>query len=270
MELMLQGKTALVTGAGQGVGRRIAMDLAAEGCRVVVNDFFADRAKRVADEIRDRGQSALAAQADICDAAQVAAMFQQMRKAFGPCDILVNNAGVPPALREPGAERPLFMNSSMDDQIAMVALNVHGTMNCCREALQDMVPRHGGRIVSIVSEAARIGEARLAVYSGAKAAILGFTMALAREHGRDAITVNAIALGAIVHEGITAGPLSPNAGPEHAEQRKKVFRAYPAAAGLGRLGTPEDVSAAVSFLVSERAAYITGQSLGVSGGFHMQ
>lgn len=270
MDLHLDGKTALVTGAGQGVGRRIAIDLAAEGCRVVVNDFYQERADRVAGEIRAAGHSALAAQADICDPEQVGAMFRRMRDTFGPGDILVNNAGVPPALREPGAERPLFKDSSVADQLAMVALNVHGTMYCCREALQDMAARKGGRIVSIISEAARSGEARLAVYSGAKAAILGFTMALAREHGRDAITVNAIALGAIVHEGIKAGPLSPEAGPEHAEQRKKVFRAYPIANGLGRLGTPEDVSAAVSFLVSDRAAYITGQSLGVSGGFHMQ
>jgi NAD(P)-dependent dehydrogenase (short-subunit alcohol dehydrogenase family) len=270
MELKLHGRTALVTGAGQGVGRRIALDLAAEGCRVVVNDFYRDRAERVTEEIRATGGTALAAQADICDPQQVGAMFAALRETFGPCEILVNNAGVPPALREPGAQRPLFVDSSIEDQLAMVALNVHGTMYCCREALKDMVQRRGGRIVSIVSEAARIGEARLAVYSGAKAAILGFTMALAREHGRDGINVNAVALGAIVHEGIKAGPLSPDAGPEHAEQRKKVFKAYPMANGLGRLGTPEDVSAAVSFLVSDRAAYITGQSLGVSGGFHMQ
>jgi 3-oxoacyl-[acyl-carrier protein] reductase len=270
MQLELNGKTALVTGAGQGVGRRIAIDLAAEGCRVVVNDFYRERAEKVVAEIRAAGGTALAAQADICDPQQVAAMFTQARTAFGPCDILVNNAGVPPALRDPGAVRPLFKDSSVDDQVTMVNLNVHGTMFCCREALRDMVPRHGGRIVSIVSEAARIGEARLAVYSGAKAAILGFTMAIAREHGRDAITANTVALGAVVHEGILAGPLSPNAGPEHAEARKKVFRAYPVANGLGRLGIPEDVSAAVCFLASDRAAYITGQSLGVSGGFHMQ
>lgn len=270
MDLNLGNKVALVTGAGQGVGRRIAIELAAEGCRVVVNDFFAERAERVAAEIQATGGLAVAAQCDIRDAQQVAAMFGRLRDAFGRCDILVNNAGVPPALREPGAERPLFYLSKVDDQFAQVDLNVHGTMHCCREALQDMVAAHGGRIVSIVSEAGRMGEARLAVYSAAKAAMLGFTMALAREHGRDAITVNAISLGATSHEGIRSGPLSPNPGPEHAEARRKVFRSYPLALGLDRLGSPEDVAAAVSFLVSERAAFITGQSLGVSGGFHMQ
>jgi 3-oxoacyl-[acyl-carrier protein] reductase len=224
----------------------------------------------VAAEIRTAGGEALGVQADIRDPQQVAAMFGRLRAAYDRCDILVNNAGVPPALREPGAQRPLFVDSTVEDQLAMVALNVHGTMYCCRDALRDMVASHGGRIVSIISEAGRMGEARLAVYSGAKAAILGFTMALAREHGRDAITVNAIALGATSHEGIKQGPLSPNAGPEHAEARKKVFRQYPMAQGLDRLGSPEDVAAAVCFLASDRAAFITGQSLGVSGGFHMQ
>ena len=270
MELKLQGKTALVTGAGQGVGRRIAMELAGEGCRVIVNDLFLDRAEDVAREIRESGQDALALQADICDPAAVSAMFVQARKALGPIDILVNNAGVPPALRDGTAGRPVFIKSTVAEQQAMVDLNVHGTMYCCREALPDMVARRNGRVINIISEAGRAGEPRLAVYSGAKAAILGFTMALAREHGPDAITANCIALGATEHEGIKTGPLNPAAGPEFAEQRARIFKSYPAAQGLGRLCSPEDVAAAVTFLASPRAAFITGQSLGVSGGFHMQ
>jgi NAD(P)-dependent dehydrogenase (short-subunit alcohol dehydrogenase family) len=269
MDLQLQGKTALVTGAGQGVGRRIAIDLAAEGCRVVVNDFYCERAEQVAHEIVAAGHAAMPAQADVCDAISVTDMFRQMRAEFGPIDILVNNAGVPPALRDSAQECPLFMHSTIADQLGMVALNLHGTMYCCREALPDMVARRGGRVVNIISEAGRVGEARLAIYSAAKAAILGFTMALAREHGRDAITVNALALGAVVHEGIKAGPLSPSAT-DNAEQLKRIYRAYPIAEGLGRLGTPQDVASAVAFLSSHHAAFITGQSLGVSGGFHMQ
>lgn len=270
IDLQLNDKVALVTGAGQGVGRRIAIDLAAQGCRVGVNDLFPDRAQAVAAEIREAGHQAIELPADICDPKIVSSMFRRLREAFGPVDILVNNAGVPPALREPGAQRSFFADTTVEEQHAMVALNVHGTLYCCREALQDMRDRRQGRIVSIVSEAGRIGEARVAVYSGAKAAVLGFTMALAREYSPQGITANCIALGAVVHEGIRSGPLSPEPGPEYAEIRARIFKAYPAAQGLGRLGTPEDVSAAVLFLASPHAAYITGQSLGVSGGFHMQ
>lgn len=270
IDLKLDGKIVLVTGAGQGVGRRIAIDLAAQGCKVGVNDLFAERADSVVAEIERAGHDALALPADISDPHAVAIMFSRLREVLGPVDILVNNAGVLPAAREPGAQRPSFADTTVQDQHAMVALNVHGTMYCCREALQDMLGRRGGRIISIVSEAGRIGEARLAVYSGAKAAIIGFSMALAREYGPSGITANCIALGAVVHEGIKTGPLSADPSPEAAEMRTRMFKAYPAAQGLGRLGTPEDVSAAVLFLASPQAAYITGQSLGVSGGFHMQ
>ena len=270
MNLNLQGKNALITGAGQGIGRRIAMELAAEGCSVIVNDLFQDRANNVAQEILELGHVALGLQTDICDPIQVASMFAKSRDAFGLIDILINNAGVPPQIRDGTSGRPMFIRSTVLEQQEMVNLNVHGTMHCCREALPDMVARGNGRIVNIISEAGRAGEPRLAIYSGAKAAILGFSMALARELGPDAITVNCIALGATEHEGIKSGPLNPSAGPEFDEQRAKIFKSYPAAQGLGRLCNPEDVSAAVAFLVSSRAAFITGQSLGVSGGFHMQ
>lgn len=269
LDLQLQGQVALVTGAGQGVGRRIALDLAAQGCLVGVNDLLAERAGAVVRDIHEAGGEAIALAADIRDAQAVGRMFAALAEAFGPADILVNNAGVPPALREPGAERPLFADSTLEQQQAQVDLNVNGTMHCCREALRQMTGRPG-RIISIVSEAGRIGEARLAVYSGAKAAILGFTMALAREYSPRGITANCLALGAVTHEGIRSGPLSPGAGPEDLALRDRIARSYPVAQGLGRLATPQDVSPAVLFLASPLAAYITGQSLGVSGGFHMQ
>lgn len=268
-DLQLEGQVALVTGAGQGVGRRIALDLAAQGVKVGVNDLFAERCDAVAGEIRTAGGVALALAADIRDAGAVKAMFERLREALGPTDILVNNAGVPPPLREPGAKRAFFADTTIEEQDAQVDLNVNGTMHCCREALLHMAGRRG-RIVGIVSEAGRAGEARLAVYSAAKAAIVGLTMALAREYSPRGITANCIALGAVVHEGIRTGPLNPDAEGEQLQVRQRMFKAYPAASGLGRLGTPEDASAAVMFLCSPRAAFITGQTLGVSGGFHMQ
>lgn len=270
MKLGLEGRAALVTGAGQGVGRRIAIELAEEGCAVAVNDINPARAEAVAGEIAATGARALACVTDITDEAQVQAMFTRAHAAFGTIAILVNNAGVPTASREAGATRPRFVDSTLADQHRQIDLNIHGTMHCCRAALPGMIEQRRGRIINVISEAGRIGEARLVAYSAAKAALLGFTMALAREHGRDCINVNAVALGAIAHEGITSGPLRPDATPETDERLAKMMGAYPIAKGLGRLGRPEDVAGLVAFLASDRAAFITGQSIGVSGGFHMQ
>jgi 3-oxoacyl-[acyl-carrier protein] reductase len=135
--------------------------------------------------------------------------------------------------------------------------------------LPGMVERHHGRIVNIISEAGRIGEANMAVYSGAKAAIAGFGKALAREHGKHAITVNAIALGAVSHAGIKDGPLHVNATVENTPILAKMLNAYPVSKGIGRLSRPEDVSGLVAFLASDRALFVTGQTIGASGGFAM-
>jgi NAD(P)-dependent dehydrogenase (short-subunit alcohol dehydrogenase family) len=270
MELNLNNKVALVTGAGQGVGRRIAIELAAEGCKVLVNDLYEERARKVAGEICEAGGTAIGVGADITDLDQVRGMFKRMRDTLGTIDILVNNAGVPPMRRDAEGASPLFLETTLDEQAMMVNLNVHGTIYCCRESLTDMVARKSGKIINVISEAGRAGESRLAIYSAAKAAILGLTMALAREHGRDAINVNAIALGAVAHEGIKAGATSLDATPQNNERLAKMLKLYPVAVGLQRLGRPEDAAAAVAFLASDRAAFITGQSLGVSGGYHMQ
>lgn len=269
MELDLRGRIALVTGAGQGVGRRIAHDLAQEGCAVCVNDLFEDRSARVADEIRAAGGQSMFFTADVADLSVIEQMFDAVRRRFGDVEILVNNAGIPPRLREPGAQRPLFVDDSPDVHAAMIALNLTGAMNTCQAALVAMRRARFGRIINIVSEAARVGEARLAAYSAAKAGVLGLTKALAREHGRDRVTVNCLALGAVAHEGIPEGPLSVLATPDTDATLAKMIRKYPAGEGLGRLGRPEDVSAAVAFLASARAEFITGQCIGVSGGFNM-
>ena len=269
MTLNLDGKIALVTGAGQGVGRQIAITLASRGASVVINDLFSDRAEAVAAEITGNGGVAIAAPADICDPDAVRLMFEKARASLGGINILVNNAGVPTATRENPTERLRFYETSIADQTGMVDLNLHGTLYCCREALTDMVPQHWGKIINIVSEAGRAGEARLASYAAAKAGVIGATKSLALEHGRDAINVNAISLGATSHEGIKFGPLSPETNPDTDTTWQRMAKRYPIAKGLNRLGTPTDVASAVSFLVSDGADFITGQTLGVSGGYFM-
>ena len=270
MDLQLKDKVAFVTGGGQGVGRRICIDLAAEGVKVAVNDLFAERANAVAAEIEAAGGRAFAAVADITQQAAVEAAVAAAQEALGPIDILVNNAGVLVGRREKGGAAPLFVDTTVDGWERIVDLNVFAMLHCCKAVLPGMQARRHGKIINIMSEAGRAGEARLAVYSGAKAAMLGFAKAIAQEHGRDCINVNVIALGAVSHEGIREGALSPQATPENNERLGKMINAYPIGRGLQRLARPEDVSGMVCLLASDRAAYITGQSIGISGGFVMQ
>lgn len=270
MNLGLEGKVALVTGGGQGVGRQICIELAGEGAAVVVNDLFAERAQAVAGEIEAAGGRALAAAADITRPEQVDAMVRLATGHFGkPISVLVNNAGIVPERREKGGRTPLFLDMPVADWAKVVDLNVYGTMYCCRAVLPGMIEHGAGRIVNIISEAGRVGEAQLAVYSGAKAAIAAFGKAIAREHGRHRITVNSVALGAVSHAGIKDGPLSVGATVDNDERLGKMLNLYPIAKGLGRLCRPEDVSGVVAFLASERALFVTGQTLGASGGFVM-
>ncbi|MBY4898470.1 SDR family NAD(P)-dependent oxidoreductase [Cupriavidus sp. AU9028] len=270
MNLGLEGKVALVTGGGQGVGRQICIELAAEGALVVVNDLFAERAQAVAADIEQAGGRALPVPADITRPEQIDAMVAQAREQFGkPVTVLVNNAGIVPERREKGGRTPLFLDMPVADWAKVVDLNVYGTMHCCRAVLPGMIDAGGGRIVNIISEAGRVGEAHLAVYSGAKAAIAAFGKAIAREHGRHRITVNSVALGAVSHAGIKDGPLRVDATIENDERLPKMLPLYPIAKGAGRLSRPEDISGVVAFLASERALFVTGQTLGASGGFVM-
>jgi len=272
MDLGLAGKIALVTGGGRNVGRSVCLRLAKEGAKVVVNDFFLDRAEAVAREIRDAGGQAIGIQADITQEDHVRSMVARGAEALGPIDILVNNAGVPASSgegRKPGEGRRAnwveFHESSPELWRKTIDLNVYGTMFCTHAVLPSMIERRAGKIVSVMSEAGRLGEAKLAAYSAAKASILGFSKAVAREVGRHAINVNVVALGAI----------DPDQTPydERPEERRvfldKILRAYPIGQGLHRLSGPEDVADAIAFLASDRARYVTGQCLGLSGGFAM-
>ncbi|MBU2548850.1 MAG: SDR family NAD(P)-dependent oxidoreductase [Proteobacteria bacterium] len=268
MDLGIKGKVALITGGGQGVGREIGKVLAAEGASVVINDLYEERAQAVAKEITDAGGKALGLQADVTDLAQVKAMVAKAADELGPVGILVNNAGVPVEIYTGTVGYKTFAESPPEEWSKVTNLNFYGCLNLCNAVLPGMIENNSGKILSIISEAGRIGEARLAVYSGAKAGILGFTKALAREVGRYRINVNCIAIGATAHEG-TKLFMDPDATVETDPNLAKRLKVYPVGRGLGRLGRPSDAAAAVAFLVSDQAPYVTGQCLSVSGGFSM-
>ena len=268
MDLGLKGKVAIITGSGQGIGRQIAKTLAEEGALIAVNDFFEERANKAAKEITDAGGTAIACQTDIIDLEQVKAMMARISKELGPVDILVNNAGVPIEIREGRTPRTLFVNSDYVAWKQQIDLNTYGVLNCVHSVIESMIERKSGKIVSTISEAGRTGEYNLAVYSGAKAGILGFSKALAREVGKYAININCVAIGATAHEG-TMPRLNPDDTPETSELLAKMLKNYPVGRGLGRVGRPTDIANAVAFLASEKACFITGQCLSVSGGFSM-
>lgn len=268
MDLELKDKVALVTGGGRGVGRGVCLRLAAEGAKVAVNDLHERRAERVVEEIRAAGGTALAVAANIIDLAQVKSMVAKTAENLGPVDILVNNAGVPSSL--PGEEAPKggwedFHTTNPEAWKFMIDLNIYGTFNCTHTVLPGMVERRWGKVISVMSEAGRVGEAKLAAYSAAKAGIFGFTKAIAREVGKHAINVNCVALGAVDAKEIPFEQLEPQVQ----ERMTKLFKNYPIARGLNRLSRASDVGDAIAFLASNRAQFITGQVLGLSGGFAM-
>ena len=242
----LDGQTAIVTGGAQGIGRGIALALAAEGADVAVFDVNKEGATEVAAVIRATGRKAIALDVDVTNRLRVEAATREIVATWGKLDVLVNNVGW--TTNEP------FVDCEPDKWRRIVDVNYVGTLNCTHAALADMIPRSRGRIVSIASDAARIGAPREAVYAGAKAAVIGFSKALAAEVARHNITVNVVS-PATVDSPLLRMMLKP----EQIERRR-------AANPMGRLGRPEDVAAAVVFFVSPRADYVTGQVISVNGG----
>jgi len=259
MDLGLIGRIALVTGAGQGIGRETAKTLASEGTTVVVNDVFLERATAVADEIAKAGGKAFAIKADITKSEEVDEMMRQVIDRFGRVDILVNNAGIPVERRTTGASRGPFMDLTRTAWDLQINLNIHGNVNCTKAAVVHMIKQKYGKIVNIISDAGRVGEVMMTPYSTAKAGIIGFTKTLAQELGQHRINVNCISVGATIHEAQQI--------PEEVQQ--KILKRYPIGEGLGRLGQPSDIANAVAFMASDVSVFITGQVLSVSGGYTM-
>ena len=248
-EKNLSGKTAFVTGASRGIGRAIALRLAADGAKVALN-FASNSAKaeEVKSAIEAQGGEAMLLQGDVSNFAVVTELIKKVVDAWGRLDILVNNAGI--------TRDNLLLKMSEDDFDKVIATNLKGVFNCTKAVTKLMMKQRGGRIVNLSSVVALKGNVSQTNYAAAKAGIIGFTKSAARELAPRGVTVNAVAPG-LIDTDMTAA-LS--------EKVKEVMlQEIPA----GRPGTPEDVANAVAFLVSDQAAYITGQVLSVDGGMVM-
>ncbi len=246
--MSLTGKTALVTGAAQGIGRDIALALATDGADVAICDVNLEAAQKTAADIGAKGRRSLALKANVAASADVTAMIDQVVEKFGKIDILVNNAGI--------TRDGLILRMKDDDWDLVLDINLKGAFLCTKAALKYMSKQRGGTIINIASIVGAMGNAGQANYVASKAGLIGLTKTIAREYANRGITANAVAPGFI--DTAMTQALSENVRTELAKQIP-----------MGKLGTPEDVANAVRFLASPWASYITGQVIHVNGGMYM-
>ncbi len=244
----LQDKVALITGASQGIGRATALALSAAGAKVAVAARNTEKLAALVAEIESAGGTALAVPMDVADPAQVKTGFQQLLAKFGKLDILVNNAAI--------TRDTLALRMKLEDWDAVLRTNLTGAHLCIQQALGAMLKQRSGRIINITSVVAQTGNAGQANYVASKAGLIGLTRAIAVEVASRNITVNAVAPGFID---------TPMTAPLSQELKDKMKSMIP----LARFGTDSDVAAAIVFLASDEAAYITGQVLDVNGGLYM-
>ncbi|HZP46639.1 MAG TPA: 3-oxoacyl-ACP reductase family protein [Candidatus Binataceae bacterium] len=247
----LSNKVAIVTGGAQGIGKAIATRLAGEGAAVALADIQDTVAAQTAQELRAGGATVLPVHLDVTSLDSATAAVERVVAEFGGLDILVNNAGWDKL--EP------FIQSTPATWDKVIAINFRGVIHCCKAAIPRMLERGAGKIVSIASDAGRVGSSGEAVYSGCKAAIIGFSKTLARELARNRINVNVVCPGptetALLH-GVM-------------DQQPNVLEAMKRGIPMRRLGQPQDLAGAVAFLASSDADYVTGQVISVSGGLTM-
>jgi len=246
---MLEGQTALVTGASRGIGRAIALELAKNGANVVVNYAGNQaRADEVVEEIKEFGQEAMAYQANVSNSEEVTAMIKQTVDQFGSVDILVNNAGI--------TRDNLLMRMKEEEFDEVIDTNLKGVFNCIKGVTRQMMKQRGGKIVNVASIVGVMGNPGQVNYVAAKSGVIGMTKSVAKELAARDVNVNAVAPGFIatdMTEDLTD------------DQKQQMYDMIP----LNRLGDPEDVARVVRFLASDDAKYMTGQTLHVDGGMVM-
>jgi NAD(P)-dependent dehydrogenase (short-subunit alcohol dehydrogenase family) len=249
MDLGLKGKTALVTGAARGVGREIALSLAAEGTNIAVNYRNSGKeADALVSEIAAKGVKAKAFKADVADFAAVKAMVDEVAKNFGGVNILINNAGL--------ALRQRFIETKPEDWHRQIDACLYGAIHCCYAVAPHLEAAKDGRIVSVIGDSSRVGESGLAIVAAARAGVVALMKSLAREFGRSGVTANTVSLG-LVETAHDKDWVEAN--------REKLVKLYP----VRRLGQPGDVAPMVTLLASPHSGWITGQVISVSGGFSM-
>lgn len=252
---LLSDKVAVVTGAGRGIGRAVALRLAGEGADVAVNDIDFDSARRTGEQIEALGRASLALQADVSKLGEVQGMFRKILTRFGRVDILVNNAGISP--KKGGGKVPMA-GIEEEEWDRVINVNLKGVFLCSQAVIESMKGQHFGRIINISSIVAKTGDTGPAGghYAASKGGILSFTKALARELAPYGVTANAIAPGFIATELFEA------TDPEIEEFLRGQVP-------LGRFGTPEEVAELVAFLASDGVGYITGATIDINGGCFM-
>lgn len=262
MDLHLAGKTVIVTGGGSNIGRAISLGFADEMANVVIADMDEVQGNKVLEEIRKIGAQGIFVKTDITDNDQVVAMVKSATDKFGQVDILVNNVG--------WYIDEFFLAEKREKWEKAISINYMGMINCTRAVLDQMVERKKGVVVSLGSDAGRMGEFREGVYAGCKAAVIALTKSLARELGKSGIRLNVVCPGltipddknAVGDNSLWTGEMLDVFTPD---AQVKAAKAYP----LRKVGTAREVADAVLFMASDRASHITGQTLSVSGGYTM-
>ncbi len=256
MDLGLNGKVAIVTGGAQGIGRIIVHTLAKEGVKTVISDINTEGGNRVVEEVKDLGGEAIAVETDVSKLEDTEKLSTITLEKFGGIDILIHNAAL-------FSVKP-FMDTPVEKWKDIIGVSQMGAFNCCKSVLKPMIEQRSGRIIFIGSDAGRIGDPYQPIYASGKGGIIAFSKSIAQDVGPKGITVNVVC-PALVETEENKKILEQMYGLGDEKKAQKLYSAYP----MRRLGKPEDIAYLVVFLCSEKAGFITGQTISVNGGYCM-